>query len=187
MRKSKRLVVVSGAGALLLLVALVVTIVSVLDRPSADPSRTGPSEFPSASEQGAAPGSDASLERPLTPDGWVEEPSTSDPREYAEAAFRAVTTFDTRSGSREEWLGHLETWMTPFTFDGQVYEDITELNRNVLRYDATMDADQWQYIAELDGFVEGSIETITGPSTPTDNTVRQEYGFRATVLETVTP
>ncbi|WP_205630197.1 hypothetical protein, partial [Microbacterium arborescens] len=25
------------------------------------------------------------------------------------------------------------------------------------------------------------------PSTPTDNTVRQEYGFRATVLETVTP
>ncbi|MDF2916128.1 MAG: hypothetical protein K0S70_345 [Microbacterium sp.] len=186
-KMSKPVLIGSVAGAVVLLVVLVLIIVNVLGRPGSEPPEAQPSAAPSTGSEEPTPDPGEDDGAAATPEGWVAEPSTSDPVAYAEAAFRAVTTFDTRAGSRDEFLEYLGTWMTPVVYNGQVNEQITEMNQNVLRNDVLMDADQYEFVTSLDGTVEGTIESISEPSSPDDNTVRQEYGFTATVIQAVTP
>ncbi|MGZ0069867.1 hypothetical protein [Microbacterium arborescens] len=186
-KMSKPVVVSSIAGAVVLVVVLVLIIVYALGRPGSEPPETQPSAAPSMGSPEPTPDVHEDDGAAAAPEGWVAEPSTSDPVEYAEAAFRAVTTFDTRAGSREQFLEYLGTWMTPVVYDGQVNEQITEMNQSVLRNDVLMDAEQYEFVTSLDATVEGTVESITDPSSPDDNTVRQEYGFTATVVQAVTP
>ncbi|MDD7963104.1 hypothetical protein [Microbacterium thalli] len=186
-KMSKPVLIGSVAGAVVLLVVLILIIVNVLGRPGSEPPEAQPSAAPSTGSEEPTPATGEDDGAAAAPEGWVAEPSTSDPVAYAEAAFRAVTTFDTRGGSRDEFLEYLGTWMTPVVYDGQVDEQITEMNQGVLRNDVLMDAEQYEFVTSLDGAVEGTIESISDPASPTENDVRQEYVFNATVVQAVVP
>ena len=153
--RSRTLVFGSIVGAVVILVAIVAIIVASLNR-GADPSPTGSGTPTATSSSGpaqptpgpseVAPGTDPSF--PFDPEakGWVVEPITTDPEKYVRAALEAVLTFDTRNTSREEFLGYLNTWMTP-----ALSEQTTEDNKRVLANQVLLSEGEWATLTELQG------------------------------------
>jgi len=192
-KRSKWLIAGSIIGAAVIVFALVIGVTTNLFRtPDASPapssstspepgaSEAGPSPSPSAS---ASPGGGGQGNAPIA--GSVQEPATSDPEEYAAAAIRAVTTFNPAKSSRDEWLSYLESWMTPaLENNGEVNQEVTDMNKRALRSDVAIDADQWDYIASVRGTVEGQSEELE----PLGGRAQyQEYLFLADVQQTVRP
>lgn len=190
-KRSKWLIAGSIIGAAVILFALVIGVTTNLFRgPEASPEpssstspvsgATGAGPSPSAS---ASSGGDGQGSAPV--EGWVEEPATSDPEEYATAAIRAVTTFDPAKSSRDKWVSYLESWMTPaLENNGEANQQVTDMNKRVLRSDVAMDADQWDYIASVRGTVEGQFEQLESLGGRAEY---QEYIFLADVQQTVRP
>lgn len=193
-KRPKSLVIGSIIGALVLVLALVLILTSTLfggsdETPTTSPSPSGGgASEPSPSASGpAAPGTGEPTEDPgaAPVEGWVAEPSTSDPQQYAEAALRAVTTFDPSKTSRDDLLAHLETWMTPAKDEAdEVRDDITESNKRVLSRDVVLDAEQWEYIASIKGTVEGQYGELELVNSMDGLLV---YGYAVDVQQTVRP
>lgn len=126
----------------------------------------GASVEPSApvSSPGAVTGGGA------TAAGWVVEPTTTNAAEYAEAALRAVTTFDTRKATREQFLAYLKTWMTTFVRDTpgkDLDPDRTARIFEQLGSDVVPPSDLWDEMTAMQttaepSFPEGTLEA--GPS-----------------------
>lgn len=96
---------VLGTGVLLVLlgVAAVVALVARDDRPDR-PAAQPPTHAPvTPTPRRATPPPPATRLRP---------PSTRDPISFAKAAAEALWSYDTRTGSRDEWLAALRSWVT---------------------------------------------------------------------------
>lgn len=186
-KRSKWLIAGSIIGAAVIVFALVIGVTTNLFRgPEASP---GPSPVPGATGAGpspsapASPGGEGQGSTPV--EGWVKEPATSDPEEYATAAIRAVTTFDPAKSSRDEWVAYLESWMTPaLENNGEPNQKVTDMNKRVVRSEVAMDADQWDYIASVRGTVEGQFEQLESLGARAEY---QEYVLLADVQQTVRP
>lgn len=190
-KRSKWLIAGSIIGAAVILFALVIGITSNLFRsPNASPEpSSSTSPVPGATGAGpspsapASPGGEGQGSAPV--EGWVEEPATSDPEEYAAAAIRAVTTFDPAKSSRDEWVAYLESWMTPaLENNGEPNQKVTDMNKRVLRSEVAMDAEQWEYIASVRGTVEGQFEQLESLGGRAEY---QEYVLLADVQQMVRP
>ena len=91
--------------------------------------------------------------------GWVPEPVTTDPDVYARAALAAASTFDTRLGTRQEWLAYLDSWFTPDT-RYTTEEDRTEVmaaSQLELRQGVVLPQQQWDSLAAQDGRVVAEV------------------------------
>lgn len=193
-KRPKSLVIGSIIGAVVLVLALVLILTSTLfggsdETPTTSPSPSGGgASEPSPSASGpVAPGTGEPTEDPgaAPVEGWVAEPSTSDPQEYAEAALRAVTTFDPSKTSRDDLLAHLESWMTPATeVDGQINQQVTGENKRLLSRDVVLDAEQWEYVASIKGTVEGEYGELELVSSIEEFV---EYGYVVDVQQMVRP
>lgn len=192
---TKKTGILIGAAAAVA-VAVVATVVVVTagqaggGEPSTAATRTpltvvtpGASVKPSA----AVTSPDAPTGDGATAAGWVVEPTTTNAAEYAEAALRAVTTFDTRKATREEYLAYLKTWMTTFVRDTPTKDldpDRTERLLDRLGSDVIAPADLWNEMTAMQAtaepsFPEGTLEA--GPSG------FEDQSFAATVQVTYRP
>jgi len=105
------------------------------------------------------PSNDEAVDPGLVDLGWVPEPITRDPEEYARAALEAVGTFDTRLATRNEWVSWLETWFTP----SPLYESEQDALDQMGRYQAELDQavalpqTSWDDLAREDGRVTAQV------------------------------
>lgn len=148
-------------------VAVVATVVVVTAGQGGEPSTAGTRTpltvvTPGASVKpsAAVPSPDAPTGDGATAAGWVVEPTTTNAAEYAEAALRAVTTFDTRKATREEYLAYLKTWMTTFVSDTPT-KDLdthqTELAVEKLARDVIPPTDLWDEMTAMQVTAEPSF------------------------------
>lgn len=160
----------AGAGALVLVAAVVALMVPTLTSGGSDPHPTAePTE--QASAPSPAPSGTDMVAADVADRGWVPEPITRDPEEYARAALEAGGTFDTTLSSRSEWVAWLETWFTP----SPLYDDPQDGLDQMARYKAELDQtvvlslDLWDDLASEDGRVSaqvvGEVEYLDLPET----------------------
>ncbi|WP_063728743.1 hypothetical protein [Streptomyces sp. RTd22] len=91
-------------GILLAVLAGIASLVGHLTRPEAPtPPPSGSRSAPPTPHKTSPPGSEGAVAKP---------PHTSDPVTFAEAATKALWTYDTRHGSRAEHLTEFKAWMT---------------------------------------------------------------------------
>lgn len=170
-KRPHRLGVLLGtAGGLIAIAAVVAVFLMSFD---AGDSSTHPTASPS--EQATLPSQSPSGSGVVAPQvaelGWIPEPITRDPEEYARAALEAAGTFDTLRSTRSEWVMWLETWFTPNPLyndqqDGmdQMAGYKAELNDSVL-----LPQGVWDDLASEDGRVSahvvGDVEYLDLPET----------------------
>ena len=162
-KRSRFLIVGSIAGAALLAVAVTVGVVALVTRDDTPEVTTSPTAVPSASSPTSSPAATPGGTGDAKAHGWVQEPVTTDPDKYAEAALRAISTFDTTLSTREEYLAYLETWMTPQvgnTTTGEINPDATENNKRILDREILPTEDMWAGLAEARGFGTPEYDTI---------------------------
>ncbi len=155
---------VAGAAVAALAIAVPIAVIVLTQggggSPSAEPARTpltvvtqGADLEPSAAVSSPA----AEAGDGATAAGWVVEPTTTDASAYAEAAIRAVTTFDTRKATREQYIEYLKTWMTTWVNDtpgkelnpAQTESYVGKLDRDVLP-----PADLWAELTQMQATAE---------------------------------
>jgi hypothetical protein len=162
------------AGGVVLLIGIVALLIASLDRSPVTTPAPGPSGStlappgPTSSPGGDAPVVDESAaER-----GWVPEPVTTDPETYVRAALAAGGTFDTTSGTYEDWIAHLGTWFTPDTRyttedDRQAQLDAVKLE---MRQAVVFPETEWDSLAREDGRVESAVSgDVTLSPVPQDD------------------
>lgn len=90
--------------------------------------------------------------------GWIPEPITTDPAEYAAAALQAAATFDTTKSARDEWLAYLDTWFTLDTRYSSDADRATQLRaaQLELRQGVVLPELEWESLAAEDGRVVAS-------------------------------
>lgn len=163
-KRSRFLVVGSIAGAVVLAVAVTVGVVALVNRDAPPDGTTSPTAAPSASSPTSSPpATSGGRSDDAEAHGWVQEPVTTDPGEYAEAALRAISTFDTTLSTREEYLAYLETWMTPQvgnTTTGEINPDATENNKRILDREILPTEEMWAGLAEARGFGAPEYDAI---------------------------
>lgn len=106
------------------------------------------------------PSSDEAVDPGVLELGWVPEPITRDPENYARAALEAAGTFDTRLATREEWLSWLETWFTPSPLYENEQDALDQMGRYQVELDQAVVQPQtsWDDLAREDGRVNARVE-----------------------------
>lgn len=166
MTKKTRILIASAIGLTAAVVAAAVVVSVTLGssgRSVAVPSRTpltvvtpGEPVKPSAAVSSPA----AITDDDVTEAGWVVEPTTTDAATYAEAALRAVTTFDTRKATRAQFLEYLKTWMTTYVNDSPGKEldpHQTELYVAKLERDVLPPSNLWDELTAMQATSEPSF------------------------------
>ncbi|OJX65479.1 MAG: hypothetical protein BGO95_10445 [Micrococcales bacterium 73-13] len=148
-------------GGLVLVVVLIVFLVATLGSgggsPGPAPTTPGASSTPAPSSPGT---SGAVVDPEAAKRGWVPEPITRNPDEYARAALLAAGTFDTNLSSRAEWVAWLQTWFTP----SPLYTNEQDAADQLARYRAELDSAvllpqaTWDDLADEDGRVSARID-----------------------------
>lgn len=183
MAERPRLFVISAVlGVLVIVFAIAAVVIALINRGGESTNTTPPTSEPTVSSSAPTSEPSPTNEEPenVTAKGWVAEPITTDPAVYADAALRAVSTFDTTLATREEFVAYLETWLTPQvgnTSTGEISEDMTERNREAVSNDIVVPEDQWAYIAPL-GVT--AIAEITEPTPDVEDGVTQGWASEAT-------
>jgi len=120
---------------------------------------TSPGGSPGAPSVGSTPNRDEAVDPGVVDVGWVPEPITRDPEEYARAALEAVGTFDTRLATREEWLSWLETWFTPSPLYQNDQDALDQMDRYQVELDQAVSLPQtsWDDLAREDGRVTAQV------------------------------
>ncbi|WP_336624990.1 MULTISPECIES: hypothetical protein [unclassified Microbacterium] len=193
MTKKTRTLIASAIGLAAAAVAAAVVVSVTLGSSGgsvAEPSRTpltvvtpGEPVEPSAAVSSPA----AITDDDATEAGWVVEPTTTDAAAYAEAALRAVTTFDTRKATRAQFLEYLKTWMTTWVNDSPGKElDPTQTDVLVatLNRDVLPPADLWDELTTMQATAEPSFPDGNLRADPPS---RDGQGFAVTVDVTFRP
>ncbi len=168
-RRSRRwgliLSIVIGAAVLVVVVIVLV--------PRGSGGGAQPTPLPPVSSGSASPtsigGGGEGVDPGVAKRGWVPEPITQDADAYARAALEAVSTFDARRSTRDEWLTWLGTWFTP----SPLYDDEQDAADQMAGYKAelaqsvVLPQSQWDDLANNDGRVtarvDGQIEYLDQP------------------------
>jgi hypothetical protein len=156
------------AGAAVLAAAVVAFLISVgggAAGPQPSSSAIGPSTAP------PTPSADDAVDPGVVDMGWVPEPITRDPEEYARAALEAAGTFDTRLATRVEWVSWLETWFTPSPLYENAQDALDQMDRYQVELDQAVVQPQtsWDDLAREDGrvtaHVSGNVAYLELPET----------------------
>lgn len=176
----------AGAGALILVVVLIAALLASFGGDDSSPHQTAQ---PTGQAGAPSPSPSSAVVTPeVTALGWVPEPITRDPEEYARAALEAAGTFDTTLASRREWVAWLETWFTPSPLYDDPQDGVDQMARYKVELDRSVLLPQgtWDDLAGEDGSVSarvvGELEYLDLPET----TQKQIWTATADVVLTYT-
>lgn len=159
-RRSTRVWVLVAVAAVAVITVIVVAIVAFSTRPATpDPAASTRPSGASTPAPSTQSDDDDAAGAGVDGRGWVPEPATTDPDEYARAALAAAGTFDTTLSSRDAWLSYLDSWFTPdprYTSDADRTSRMEKAQLE-LRQTVVLPEAMWVSLAEESGAVVTAV------------------------------
>lgn len=162
------------AGAAVLVIGIAALVIGNLLNTPAEPAPTASGPSPSTSATTETPAPEGTVVDPeAVESGWIPEPVTTDPEEYARAAIAAAGTFDTTKSTYEEWIAFLGTWFTEDTRYATAADRQAELDAAKLemRQGVVLPEQEWDSLANEAGRMSSVVTgDVAFSNVPQDST-----------------